>query len=252
MGNRASNRIEGFKDQAMLDRLLAANRGGGFRMLLGLAGMIAGLVYLGMTGPKILDRWSACSKAVEQGLSATDVCIEQEKADHARNHSSYKKPFDEEKARRDCRWALDEQGLTDEDTRAFCFAGKHGHSGWMAVKKAGIVGGLPLGCGLLLFFWGLWRRKSKPLFFRVLRDSPERVVWIYVQHIKKRDLPDSRVVILGLDTGQLFGFHLGRHDSHDAANAVAAQISALAPWAHVGYDEHTRIQFWSDPASMRK
>jgi hypothetical protein len=252
MSKQNSNRIEGFKDQTLLDRLVNEHRGGWIRMFVGLAGVIAGLVYLGMAGPRILSRWTECNQAVEKGLTATDVCLEQEKVAHSRNHSTYKEPFNEEKERQSCGWALDEQGLTDKDVHAFCFAGRYGHSGWKAVKKAAVFGGLPFAGGLLFFLWGLWRRRRKPRFFMILRDSRERVVWVYVQHFRRRNAPDSRVVMLGLDTGQEIMIHLGRHDSHDEATALAGHISAITPWAQVGFDEQTKKKFQGDPASLKK
>ena len=142
MGKPESNHIEGFQDQALLGRLVNEHRGGGIRMFIGLAGVIAGLVYLGMAGPKILGRWTECNQALEKGLTATDVCLEQEKAAHSRNHSSYKKPFDEEKERRSCGWALDKQGLTDKDLHAFCFAGRGTRA--QSVSRTGSQGCQPV------------------------------------------------------------------------------------------------------------
>jgi hypothetical protein len=198
----------------------------------------------------LAKRWSDCNQVVDRGLTATDHCLEEKRA--SRSTSSMQRPWNKDLERRACRWQLDEQGLTDKDVHAFCFAGRYGRAGWAAVKQAAVLGGIPLAGGLILLLWGWRRRRAHPRFFRILKNEPERVVWVYVLHLRRRNLPDSRTVQLGLDTGQEIMIHLGTHDSHDEANALVANIAEVVPWAHIGHDDQISAQFKKDPASLRK
>ncbi len=246
----SADQLPGFTDKALLARLLRENKGGGFRMVIGVMAIVPALIYGGLVGTKLVSRWLECSRAVEQGLTATDWCLKEEREFQQRRYKPG--PFDEAKERRSCGWRLRERKLTDADTHAFCFGGHYEHGGWKKARQLGLLAGLPLVGGLGLFFWGWWRRRRGPAFLRVLRDTPEKVVWVYVFEVRVRYGGSSRTVQLGLHDGREVMIHLGANDSHDQTLAVVANIAPMVPWATLGYSDEKKAQFRRNPIRLKR
>lgn len=246
----SAEQLPGFADKALLTRLLRENKGGGLRMVFGLLAIVPALAYGGLVGSQLVGRWFECNDKVEQGMSATDVCLEYERDYHQRYKKD--KPWVEEQERRACGWRLKRRNLTDSDTHAFCFGGHYGHGGWRKAEELGLLAGLPLVGGLGLFFWGWWRRRRGPAFFRVLRDTPEKVVWVYVFEVRVRYGGSSRTVQLGLHDGRELMIHLGANDSHDQTIAVVANIAPMVPWATLGYSDEKKAQFRRNPIRLKR
>jgi hypothetical protein len=79
-------------------------------------------------------------------------------------------------------------------------------------------------------------------FVRVLRDSPERVVWLYVDDTDRR----STALVAGLDDGRGVRLEIGAFD-RSLIDAIAARV----PHASLGYSDQQLAIFASAPRRLR-
>lgn len=246
----SANQLPGFADKALLSRLLRVNKGGGYRMSFGVLAIVSALAYGGLAGSRLVGRWIECREAAEQGLTATDVCLKKKRAEY-QSYRHYE-PWDEAKEREGCGWRLEDLKLTDADTFEYCFGGPSWDSGRNQAKRLGQFGGLPLLFGLGMFFWGYRRHRQGPAFFRVLRDTPEKVVWVYVFEIRVRYGGSSRTVKMGLNDGRELTIYLGTNDYPEQTTAVVANIAPMVPGATLGYSDEKKAQFRRNPISLKR
>jgi hypothetical protein len=87
--------------------------------------------------------------------------------------------------------------------------------------------------------------------YRILCDTPERVVWIYDVAVYRNSIHSGTDVWLGLDDGASVGFRSSR-SAPDLKAELLDALTRRCPSATFGYSEEAERAFTADPASLRR
>ena len=100
------------------------------------------------------------------------------------------------------------------------------------------------------FFWHYAQIESVPVY-RVLRDSPEEIVWVYEGSTRYRvnSVPTSTECWVGIHLKNGKGLQLRSVHPADVP-AVLETIQRRAPQAVMGYSEAIAQQYLKDPRSL--
>ena len=106
--------------------------------------------------------------------------------------------------------------------------------------------------GMLLmdyFRGGSWKRS---LLWKALRESPESIVWLYLDpkalETKPKSLDERGLLYVGLESGERFGISLRYGDMEQ----VSATLVSRSPNAYPGYTPDAEAEFVRNPIGLRE
>jgi hypothetical protein len=105
---------------------------------------------------------------------------------------------------------------------------------------------LAIGAGAL----GIRARRSVHPFFRVLAQTPERVVWLYTMEYRYRAAKGA--VGWGVNIGLIDGKTLTLPMRKEEAEPTMAALAHQMPWVTLGYSDATKKVFSSNPEQLRR
>ena len=123
-----------------------------------------------------------------------------------------------------------------------------GEAAWVPYGKWVMLLSL-LGLGVWLLRTGLRPAEDHPAVV-LLRDTPERIVWFYLELVKKNGHPSATRLHLGTDTGTKLVAPLPL--GPDGERRGLALARAAAPRATSGFSPELKAQFKRDPSSLRR
>lgn len=119
---------------------------------------------------------------------------------------------------------------------------------WVPYGKWAMLASV-LALGVWLLRTGLRAPEDHPAIV-LLRDTPERIVWFYLEHVKKNGYPSATRLHLCTDAGKDVVAPLPLGPEGERRGLALAR--AVAPRASSGFGPELVAQFKRDPASMRR